>query len=220
MRQALPNAAFIGFTGTPLMTDEQERTREVFGEYVSIYDFKQSVDDGATVPLYYENRIPTLQLTNEHLNDDMMKLTDSANLDEEQERRLEREFKREYQIITREDRLQVIAGDIVQHYMERGFAGRSHHSKAMVVSIDRFTAVRMYNKVKQGWDQEIKILERRCGAATHDIERQTLKEKLKFMRETDMAVVISQSQNEPALFEESGLEIEPHRKRNRMGWAR
>ena len=76
MRKALPNAAFIGFTGTPLMTDEQERTREVFGEYVSVYDFKQSVDDGATVPLYYENRIPTLQLTNEHLNDDMMKLTD------------------------------------------------------------------------------------------------------------------------------------------------
>ena len=150
MRKALPNAAFIGFTGTPLMTDEQERTREVFGEYVSVYDFKQSVDDGATVPLYYENRIPTLQLTNAHLNDDMMKLTDSANLDEEQERRLEREFKREYQIITREDRLQVIAGDIVQHYMERGFAGRSYHSKAMVVSIDRFTAVRMYDHVKQG----------------------------------------------------------------------
>ena len=213
MRKALPNAAFIGFTGTPLMTDEEERTREVFGEYVSVYDFKQSVDDGATVPLYYENRIPTLQLTNEHLNDDMTRLIDSANFDEEQERRLEREFKREYQIITREDRLQVVAGDIVQHYMERGFAGRSYHSKAMVVSIDRFTAVRMYDRVKQGWDLEIKKLETRRAAATNDVDRQTLKEKLKFMRNTDMAVVISQSQNEITLFKERGLEIERHRKR-------
>ena len=70
MRNALPNAAFIGFTGTPLMAGE-ELTRKVFGDYVSIYNFKQSVDDGATVPLYYENRIPELQLTNENLNEDM-----------------------------------------------------------------------------------------------------------------------------------------------------
>ena len=64
MRQALPNAAFIGFTGTPLMAGE-EKTRQVFGDYVSIYNFEQSVDDGATVPLFYENRIPDLQLTND-----------------------------------------------------------------------------------------------------------------------------------------------------------
>ena len=63
MRNALPNAAFIGFTGTPLMAGE-ENTREVFGDYVSIYNFRQSIEDGATVPLYYENRIPELQLTN------------------------------------------------------------------------------------------------------------------------------------------------------------
>src|ERR1019366_6826173 len=69
MRNALPNAAFIGFTGTPLMAGE-ERTREVFGEYVNIYNFKQSVDDGATVPLFYENRIPSLELTNAELKED------------------------------------------------------------------------------------------------------------------------------------------------------
>ena len=213
MRRALPNAAFIGFTGTPLIKDEDERTREVFGEYVSVYDFKQSVDDGATVPLYYENRIPTLQLINEDLNDNMLKLMNQANLDEEQERRLGREFRREYQIITREDRLQAIAKDIVQHYMERGFAGRSYHSKAMVVSIDRFTAVRMHDLVKQGWEQELKKLEKRCVAATSDIKRQPLNEKLAFMRETDMAVVISQSQNEIALFQDRGLDIALHRQR-------
>ena len=65
MRQALPNASFIGFTGTPLITTE-ERTREVFGDYVSIYNFKQSADDGSTVPLWYENRIPELQLKKQY----------------------------------------------------------------------------------------------------------------------------------------------------------
>lgn len=210
MRDALPNAAYIGFTGTPLMTDEEEKTREVFGEYVSVYDFKQSVDDGATVPLYYENRVPRLQLANEDLNDDMTNLLDSANLDDAQEGRLEREFKREYQVITRAPRLEAIAEDIVAHYMVRGFAGRSYHSKAMVVCIDRFTAVKMHQLVKQCWDSEIKKLRKRLASAASEIMRQTLKEKLKFMRETDMAVVVSASQNEKALFQEKGLEIEPH----------
>jgi type I restriction enzyme R subunit len=90
MRTALPNAAFIAFTGTPLIAGE-ERTREVFGDYVSIYDFKQSTDDGNTVPLFYENRIPELQLTNENLNEDMERLLEKAELDEEQEAKLERE---------------------------------------------------------------------------------------------------------------------------------
>ncbi len=79
MRDALPNAAFIGFTGTPLIVGE-EKTRQVFGSYVSIYNFKQSVDDHATVPLYYENRIPELQLTNEDLNEDMERLLEEAEL--------------------------------------------------------------------------------------------------------------------------------------------
>jgi type I restriction enzyme R subunit len=70
MRNALPKAAFIGFTGTPLMAGE-EKTKEVFGDYVSIYNFRQSIEDGATVPLYYENRIPELQLANEHFKEDL-----------------------------------------------------------------------------------------------------------------------------------------------------
>ena len=91
MRNALPNAAFIAFTGTPLIAGE-ERTKEVFGDYISIYNFKQSVDDHATVPLYYENRIPELQLVNEKLNEDMARVIEDAELNEEQEARLEREF--------------------------------------------------------------------------------------------------------------------------------
>ena len=144
MRNALPNAAFIGFTGTPLMAGE-EKTREVFGQYVSIYSFKQSVDDNATVPLYYENRIPELQLTNPDLNRDMAAVLEDAELDEAQEARLEREFAREYHLITRADRLDAIAADIVAHFAGRGFVG-----KAMVVCVDKATAVRMYDKVRVG----------------------------------------------------------------------
>ena len=91
MRSALPNAAFIGFTGTPLMAGE-ERTKEVFGDYVSVYNFKESVDDANTVPLYYENRIPELQLTNDNLTEEIAEICDRADLDDDQERKLEREF--------------------------------------------------------------------------------------------------------------------------------
>lgn len=143
MRQALPHAAFLGFTGTPLIAGEEERTREVFGDYVSIYDFSRSIDDGATVPLYYENRIPELQLTNENLNEDMEDLLDAAALDPEQERLLERQFAREYQLITREDRLETVADDLVKHFTGRGYRG-----KAMMVCVDKATAVRMYEKVQ------------------------------------------------------------------------
>lgn len=212
MRAALPHAAFIGFTGTPLMVGE-EKTRQVFGEYVSIYDFKQSVDDGATVPLYYENRIPRLQLTNEQLNEDMESLLDEAMLDEAQERKLEREFRQEYQIITREPRQEAIARDIVAHYMERGFAGRSYHSKAMVVCVDKLTAVRMYERVHTYWNEAIAELETRIASAAHAEEREMLEAKRQFMRETDMAVVISQAQNEIEFFRSKGLDILPHRQR-------
>jgi len=92
MRKALPKASFLAFTGTPLIIGE-EKTREVFGDYVSIYNFKQSVDDGATVPLYYENRIPELQLKDETaFKEAMDQLLEEAELDEGQEKKLEREF--------------------------------------------------------------------------------------------------------------------------------
>lgn len=212
MRAALPNAAFIGFTGTPLIAGE-EKTRDVFGEYVSVYNFKQSVDDGATVPLYYENRIPQMQLTNDQLNDDMDELLDAAMLDDIQESQLEREFRQEYQIITRAPRQEEIARDIVAHYTERGFAGRSYQSKAMVVCVDKLTAVRMYELVRAHWTLAIAHLETRITNASQAEEREALEAKHQFMRETDMAVVISSAQNEIDFFRGKGLDIRPHRQR-------
>jgi type I restriction enzyme, R subunit len=180
MRAALPNAMFVAFTGTPLIVGE-ERTREVFGDYVSIYDFQQSVEDGATVPLFYENRTPELHLDNPDLNDDIYELIENADLSDEAEKKLERELGRQYHLITRDDRLDTVAQDIVKHFLGRGFQG-----KAMVVSIDKATALRMYDKVRKYWPKDDK---------------------------TDMAVVVSPGQNEIEQMAELGIDIVPHRKR-------
>lgn len=206
MRRALPNASFIGFTGTPLMQGDAV-TRDVFGDYVSVYDFSAAVEDGATVPLYYENRIPELQLINEDLNDDLNRVIEDAMLDDEQEARLEREFLREYHLITREERLDKIAEDIVSHYMNRGYMG-----KAMVVSIDKMTAVKMYFKVKDEWAKYLTKLKSELVTAT-DNAAEALKTRIKYMEETDMAVVISSSQNEVDDFRKKGIDILPIRKR-------
>ena len=206
MRMALPNATFIAFTGTPLIVGE-ERTRQVFGDYVSIYNFKQSVDDAATVPLYYENRIPELQLTNENLNEDMERLLEEAELDEEQEKKLEREFAREYHLITRDDRLEKVAEDIVAHFTNRGYRG-----KAMVVCIDKATAVKMYDRVQKYWKKHLSNLKAELNSATQ-ADRQDLEDKIRYMQETDMAVVVSQSQNEAEEIRAKGADIVPHRRR-------
>jgi type I restriction enzyme, R subunit len=206
MRSALPNAAFIGFTGTPLMAGE-ERTRAVFGDYVSVYNFKESADDKNTVPLYYENRIPELQLTNDDLNDEMEELIDNAELDEDQQRKLERDFKREYHLITREDRIDRIGEDIVAHY-----AGRGVLAKAMVISIDKTTTVRTYDAVQRHWKAMLGKLRKELSAAD-PMDKPELEKRLRFFEETDMAVVVSQSQNEIEEFKKKGLDIATHRKR-------
>jgi len=208
MRNALPNAAFIGFTGTPLMAGE-ELTREVFGDYVSIYNFKQSIEDRATVPLYYENRAPLLKLENpDQFDEDLEALLEEAMLDETQERKLETAFRREYHIIARDDRLEKIAEDIVYHFLHRGYQG-----KAMVVSIDKLTAVRMYEKVQKYWQMELAEIRAAIETETDDLHRAELEDRARYMAETDMAVVISEGQNEVAFFREKGLDIVPHRKR-------
>ncbi len=206
MRTALPNAAFIAFTGTPLIVGE-EKTREVFGDYVSVYDFKQSISDGATVPLYYENRVPKLQLTNEELNEDLAQILESAELDEAQEAKIEREFAREYHLITRDERLETIAEDIVSH-----FTGRGYHGKAMVISIDKATAIKMYDKVQKHWKRYIARL-KSALTTLFGSERVLLETKIRYMEETDMAVVVSQSQNEIDNLKQQGVDIKPHRHR-------
>lgn len=206
MRTALPYAGFLAFTGTPLIVGE-EKTRQVFGDYISVYDFQQSVVDGSTVPLYYENRIPELQLVNDNLNEDMERLLEEAELDESQEKKLEREFAREYHLITRDDRLEAVAKDLVMHFTGRGFQG-----KAMMICIDKATAIRMYDKVKRYWATKISALQEELPGLDGDALRE-FEERIALMKETDMAVVVSQGQNEIAEMADKGLDIRPHRKR-------
>ncbi len=208
MRNALPKASFLAFTGTPLMADGEEKTRDTFGDYVSIYNFRASVDDQATVPLYYENRVPEVQLINPSLNEDIYDAVEEAGLDEAQEDRLAREFSREYEIITREDRLNAIAEDIVEHFISRGYGG-----KAMVVCIDKFTTVKMYDKVQYFWKKRIGELKEQGMKGSSGEDFPQASERIGKMEKTDMAVVISQEQNEVRKFKQRGLEIARHRKR-------
>ncbi len=207
MRTALPNAAFIAFTGTPLI-DGEEKTREVFGDYVSVYDFKQSVEDRATVPLYYENRVPKLQLTNENLNIDLEQILEQADLDEDQQEGIEHEFAQEYHLITREERLEVIAEDIVKHFIGRGYRG-----KAMVISIDKPTTVKMYDKVQKYWKRKLESLKSELNLGVSSSRLKPLETLIQYMEETDMAVVVSSSQNEIDDLKNRGVNIIPHRKR-------
>jgi len=208
MRAALPHATFVAFTGTPLIAGE-ERTREVFGDYVSVYDFQQSVEDGATVPLFYENRTPELHLDNPDLNDDIYNLIEAADLDEDAEQKLERELGRQYHLITRDERLDTVARDIVRHFLARGFQG-----KGMVVSIDKATALRMYDKVRRYWNEELQKAEAElAGCAMDDPLMHELHAKVSLMRTTDMAVVVSPAQNEIEQMAKIGIDIVPHRKR-------
>lgn len=206
MRTALPHAAFLGFTGTPLVAGE-EKTKDVFGEYISVYDFGQSIADGATVPLYYENRIPELQLINENLNEDLTRLLEDAELDEEQEKKVERVFANEYYLLTRKERLDAVAEDLVQH-----FVGRGHQGKAMMVCIDKATAVKMYDKVQSHWKSYLSHLKAELQSAPQE-RQEELRHRIKIMTETDMAVVVSQGQNEVNDLAAKGLDIKPHRRR-------
>lgn len=208
MRAALPKAMFLAFTGTPLIAGE-ERTKEVFGDYVSIYDFQQSVEDGATVPLFYENRTPELELINPDLNDDIYRLIENAELDAEQEEKLEKVLGRQYHLITRDDRLETVAADIVRHFLGRGFVG-----KAMVVSIDKATALRMHDKVKSHWAVEKARVQKELSR--YDLskaEQAELQQRLEVLSTTDMAVIVSPAQNEIEQMKKIGVDIEPHRRR-------
>jgi type I restriction enzyme R subunit len=206
MRRALPNASFMGFTGTPLIVGE-ELTRQQFGDYVSTYNFRDAIEDGATVPLYYENRIPELQLVNEDFADDLADLLEAAELDEDAEGQLARRFGQQYTLLTRPERLRRVAEDLVAHFVGRGFTG-----KAMYVGLDKAAAVRMHDYVREAWAEYLTDL-RAQHDALPELQRPWLASRIELMETTDMAVVVSQGQNEIATLDKLGLDIRPHRAR-------
>ncbi|MCR4560231.1 MAG: type I restriction endonuclease subunit R [Bacteroidales bacterium] len=205
MHTALPNANFIAFTGTPLLGTKR-LTNQWFGDYVSEYNFAQSVEDGSTVPLFYSRRVPEVGLTNNFLDDDLLDIIEDENLNEAETKRLEDSGSKIIEVLKRDDRLEKIAKDIAHHFPRRGFLG-----KGMVVSVDKFTAVRMYNKVQHYWNLEKKqLIEQRNTAATKE-ERDQIKNIIKYMDSVEMAVIVSEEADEDKKFAAEGLNIKPHR---------
>ncbi len=208
MRKALPNASFIGFTGTPLMAEGSEKTRQTFGDYVSTYNFGQSVTDKATVPLYYENRVLKLKNVNEDLQKQLGQVIDHYELTEDEEEKIEQEFSTFYHIVTREDRLDAIAREIVEH-----FSGRGYDGKAMVVSIDKKTSIRMYVKVQKEWEKYIGKLRLDLSREDDEYKRGKIEAELDRVERVDMAVVVSKDADEIETMEQFGIDMKAIRER-------
>ncbi len=206
MCSLLPTASRIGFTGTPLLSNDNI-TERTFGGYVSIYDFKRAVDDGATVPLYYENRGQKFKdITSPEITERIIEAVEAADLDPNQQEKLEREFAKEIHLLTAESRFEALAQDFVEHYSDLWTCG-----KAMYVCLNKISCVRMYNLVQKYWQLKISELEQQLKKETSQQTAQELSRKLNWMKETEMAVVISQEQNEIKTFDAWGLDIRPHR---------
>ncbi len=213
MRLALPNASFLGFTGTPLM-DGEEQTRETFGHYVSIYNFRRAIGDGITVPLYYENHTPQIELINDNFQEEMAEILDNAMLSDQQEQKVIEEYARAENIVVKGERLDLVAADIVRHFMNRGYMG-----KAMVVSINKITAVRTYNRVQEQWRGYQDELRAQLNQEHDPDIKLELSNKIAAMEKTDMAVVVSVSEGDVERFKkfsednDEPVEIIPHHQR-------
>ena len=205
LRKALPYASFIGFTGTPLFKDD-ELTKRIFGDYVSKYDFKRSIEDGATVPLYYENRGEKLKLDNPQITEQIREEIENHDLDSNQEDKLQKLFRREYPILTSEKRLRAIAKDVVEHFNARGYKG-----KAMFVAMDKVTAVRMYDYISEAWEVYLEEQQKVISKIGDEQEKLKRQRAWEWSKETELGVVVSHEQNEIEKFEAWELDIEPHR---------
>ncbi len=207
MRAGLKNAQFLAFTGTPLLGRER-KTNQWFGDYVSEYNFQQSMDDGATVPLFYEKRVPKVLIQNENLSEEFVEIVEDENLDDAQQERLEKKFAQEVEVIKREDRLETIAKDIVYHFPRRGYLG-----KGMVVSLDKFTAVKVYDKVQRLWKEQLKQLRGQIKQSQSEDEKRRLQKQVDYIRSVQMAVIVSEEAEEEKKFAKQKLTIKPHRER-------
>lgn len=210
MCKLLPEASRLGFTGTPLF-ERDNITVKTFGEYVSVYDFQRAVEDGNTVPLYYENRGEKLKIENPDIDEKLLEIINQAEEDEDNEydekdiENLKNQIKKQLHIICSEERLRKIAKDFVDHYSDLWQTG-----KAMFVSVDKVTAVRMYNYVQEYWQEKIKEVEK----AAKNLDQQELIEeqyKIKWMKETQMRVIISSVKDDEKHFKEWGLDVKPHK---------
>ncbi len=207
MHTGLPNANYIAFTGTPLLGSKR-LTNQWFGNYVSEYNFAQAIKDGSTVPLFYSRRVPEVGLENNWLDTDIDRIVEEEELNDREKELLENSSSRILEVIKRDGRLDRIAKDIAHHFPRRGFLG-----KGMVVSVDKYTTVKMYDKVLHYWAEEKKALVKERNSAKTKEERYELTARLEYMKKVEMAVVISEDADEVEKFTAQGLDVVPHRKK-------
>jgi type I restriction enzyme R subunit len=226
MRLALPNAAFIGFTGTPLFKHDH-LTKRIFGGYVSCYDFKRSEEDGATVKLVYENRGEKLGIAKLDLNDRIADAIAKAELDPDKEALLEKLLGQDYEVITADHRLDKLADDFVEHCSTRWESGKS-----MLVCIDRITCGRMYQRIIPRWKAKLAkarghalLKKSELNSTIDEDRRETLTKEMtwlsgqtKWMEETLIEIIVSEGQNEVADFKKWGVDIIPHRQLVKKGF--
>ncbi len=207
MRTGLPNAQYVAFTGTPLLGSKR-LTNQFFGDYVSEYNFADSIKDGATVPLYYSKKVPTVELNNDLLNDDFLSIIENENLTAEEQNTLESRYRNSLDVLKRDSRVDEVAEYVVKHFPKRGFLG-----KGMVISVDKFATVMMYEKVQKHWKKRLLELNTEITKAESNEVKTGLLAERRFMNSVEMAVIVSEENGEEEKFERVGLDIVQHRKR-------
>ena len=212
MRKALPNASFLGFTGTPLLKND-EITKRIFGRYVSRYDFKRSEEDGATVKLVYENRGEKLGITTLDLNDRIAEVIEAARLTEDEDTHLQKLLGKDYEVVTAGERLERIAADFVDHCAARWESG-----KFMLVCIDKITCGRMFNLIMPHWLAKTAAVKAAAEAETDAEKKAKLTAQAKWLAETIIELQISEEQGEVKAFKKWGVDIIPHRERMKKGF--
>ena len=219
MRLALPNASFIGFTGTPLFKHD-ELTRRIFGSYVSRYDFKRSEEDQSTVKLVYESRGEKLGIARLDLNDRIAEAVEKADLDPDQTALLEMLLGKDYEVITADDRLDKLAADFVEHCSTRWQSGKS-----MLVCIDKVTCARMFQRIEPRWNAKLSQLKTTiptkeaelAASGNPDAQERLIRQldelrgRAQWMESTLIEIIISEAQNEARDFQKWGFDIIPHR---------
>lgn len=237
MRKGLPRAKFLGFTGTPLIdASEKQLTREVFGDYVSVYDFQRAVADGATLPLFYENAGEKLKIVDPKVSERVAEYIEAAKqaatLDDpwtdEKEEKLYRELARDYPVLTAPTRLDKVAQHFVDHFHQRWCVVENGGGKALVVCLDKITCVKMHDLIVAKWQEKVAQLEAAVAAeeALFTVNGKTpttllkqRREQVEWMKTTECCVVVSQEQGEVAEFAKwrnfrnEPLDIRPHREK-------
>lgn len=209
MLRFLPDASRIGFTGTPLQRGEL--TERQFGSYVSVYDFQRAVEDHATVPLYYHTKVNELGLNTPGLNEELLEAVEQEDLDPKDAQRVADAIKSKVMVFMAPERIKLIAKDFVRDYVSKWRSG-----KAMVVSVNKIAAYRIWKAVEEEWqaytdELDAKLQDSKKTARMSAERLQELTDKVAWMKETRMELVISHEQGDIEYFKKFGIDIKPYK---------